>query len=343
MQKNPNSVNSAADFTRFTAPLQRFDYTYFCSPVSGQQLNLLTDYSNTIYDHSGNPAGTYLPPLFDKYYTWDDAAAPVFYDATILDSGAWLNIPETSLMNPAGKGFIVRAPQSFPFNIFQQWKVKFTGEPNDGNITVPMSGASYTPFSGAITTPVTITQTDPSPALPAYQPCANPNYKLNLIGNPYSSAVDADSFLSHPTNVANLGGAIYLWSHKTAISGAFTGDGSTPINYTADDYVMYNLVGGVGSIAGTGNRPIGKIAMGQGFFVKGLTNSGAFFNNDMRDGSIATDVQQFFRTNGTSMITLPTKNRFWVSLGDKETLIGYMPQTSVAAQDSTAAHNSRLC
>lgn len=164
-----------------------------------------------------------------------------------------------------------------------------------GNITVPMSGASYTPFSDAITTPVTITQTDPSPALPAYQPCANPNYKLNLIGNPYSSAVDADSFLSHPTNVANLGGAIYLWSHKTAISSAFTGDGSTPINCTADDYVMYNLVGGVGSIAGSANRPIGKIAMGQGFFVKGLTNSGAFFNNDMRDGSIATDVQQFFQ------------------------------------------------
>lgn len=74
---------------------------------------------------------SYLPPLFDKYYTWDDAAAPVGYDATILDSGAWLNVPETSLMNPAGKGFIVRAPQSFPFNIFQQWKVKFTGEPND--------------------------------------------------------------------------------------------------------------------------------------------------------------------------------------------------------------------
>jgi len=346
VQKNPTSVNSVMDFVRLTAPIQRFDYTYFCSPVTGQQLNLLTNYDYPIQNYL-TLGGPYAPPLFDKYYTWNDAGTPEGYYATILNSGAWQNIPETSLMDPAGKGFIVRAPQSFPFN-YQQWQVKFTGEPHDGNISVPMTGTPFTPFtpfSGAITTPVAISQTDPSPALPAYQPCANPNYAFNLIGNPYPSSVDADSFLSNPTNAINLGGAIYLWSHKTAPSGAFTGDGTTPINYTADDYAIYNLVGGVGSGAGSpingGNRPAGEIAMGQGFFVKGLTNSGAFFNNDMRDYSAhGTDFnnQIFYRTNGTNMVTLPAKNRFWLSLGGKETLIGYMPQTSVAAQPSTAAY-----
>lgn len=340
LHKNPNSVNSTIDVVRLTGFIDRHAYTYFCSPVSGQALNLLTDYSVGVgnYNNFGNPndPGVYAPPLFDKYFTWDDSATPVGYDATILAKGAWLNIPETTLMEPAGKGFIVRGPNSFLLGLGQQWQVKFSGVPHDGNITVPMQGFSYSPFSGAITTPVALTQVDPSPAPLEYQPCANPNYALNLIGNPYPSALDADSFLSHPTNVANLGGAIYLWSHKTPPSSSNPGNGTTPLNYTADDYVTYNLVGGVGT--SPSDRPVGKVANCQGFFTKALTSSGAFFNNDMRDSSIATASQQFYRTNGTNMVNPSTKNRFWVSFGGKEILIGYMPQISVPAQTSTPAY-----
>ncbi|MBS7787865.1 T9SS type A sorting domain-containing protein [Flavobacterium sp. CYK-55] len=340
LHKNPNSVNSTIDVVRKTGFIDRHAYTYFCSPVSGQALNLLTDYSFPVftYNNNGNPdgSGSYAPPLFDKYYTWDDIGTPVGYDATILEKGAWLNIPETTLMEPAGKGFIVRGPNSFKLGVAQQWQVKFTGEPHDGNITVPMQGVSYTPFSGSITTPVALSQVDPSPAPLEYQPCANPNYAMNLIGNPYPSALDADSFLSHPTNVTNLGGAIYFWSHKTPPSTSNPGNGTAPINYTADDYVTYNLIGGIGTTIS--DRPVGKVANCQGFFTKALNSSGAFFNNDMRDSSIATAAQQFYRSNGTNMVNPTTKNRFWVSFGGKEILIGYMPQKNVAAQSSTPAY-----
>lgn len=83
----------------------------------------------------------------------------------------------------------------------------------------------------------------------------------NLIGNPYPSALDADLFLTK--NAFNIKGALYFWTHNTPI---------TNNKYNANDYAVYNLLGGVGTRAvalGLNETiPDGTIASGQGFFVK---------------------------------------------------------------------------
>lgn len=337
LQKNPGTVPPPIDIVRLTNPISKRDYTYFCSPVGGQQLNLITDYGYNNGDLNFgymNPNGysnglltpnTYNTPLFDKYFTWNQYGSPVGYDTYLLSTGKWQNIPETSLMDPAGKGYIVRGPNSFhEISPKQRWQVKFTGIPNSGDIYTAIAGNSYTPYNGTITPYVPVV-----PFVP-YEPCNNDLYTWNLIGNPYPSMLDADTFLTNPANVINLGGALYFWTHGSDFSYINPGNGTTALNYTEDDYDIYNLTGGIGGA----RRPNGKIATCQGFFTTGLANGSATFKEDMRDDSMNDPTQinnqVFFRNGSSSMISPLVKNRIWVTLNSasgafKETLIGYIP------------------
>jgi hypothetical protein len=329
LNRSPNVVITVK---RKTRPVDKFDYTYFCSPVTGQVLNQITDYSvGNINNFYTNVDGLYEPTLSDKYFYFDAFATPDAYLANVINSGRWLNALETSSME-LGKGYIVRGPQSFAQNNKQVWWTQFTGEAHTGTYTIPISGQAYTP-------------------------CVSTKSNPNFIGNPYPSMLDADTFLSNPTNAANLAGSIAMWTHNSPpvnLSGE-----TNPFNYdyTADDYVLYNLVGGIGTGRVNGNpiyapnnsnRPTGKIGVCQGFFVNG-EGATIVFNDDMRDDSqnANTDNQQFYRdSNNTSIITPIAKNRFWVSLEGaagagapyKEVLIGYMPQVSVTAMPNTAAY-----
>ena len=147
----------------------------------------------------------------------------------------------------------------------------------------------------------------------------------NLIGNPYPSAIDADLFLGFSANTGIIGGTIYFWTHNTPI---------TNFVYTANDYAVYNLTGGVGTAApstGVNNSiPTGNIASGQGFFVVASTAGQATFNNSMR---LTGNNDAFYRaTNSTVTATAPTgieKNRVWLDLTNdqgayKQTLVGYI-------------------
>lgn len=345
VQKNPNATVASAVYTRKTRKIDKFDYTYFCSPVEGQVLNQIGDNSsNQFLSYNPQP---YLPPLFDKYYFFNQNATPDPFFAGIYNAGNWENVAETNTMDPVGVGYIVRGPQSFPQGNKQVWSTKFEGIAHNGTYTTPLKGASYSAYTGAI----------PGGQSP-YRACGDTKYSPAFIGNPYPSMLDADSFLSHPSNVANLSGAIYMWTHNTGPSGI---PGDATYNYTADDFVIYNLVGGIGTgrVGGEpiyapnySNRPNGKIAMCQGFITRGINPTGvATFTNDMRDDSqnANPDNQQFYRTtaaNGTNLIPSIPKNRIWLSLEAssgagglyKETLIGYMPSVSVPASASTAAY-----
>lgn len=294
VHKNPNSLPASVDIYRKTRPVNKFDYTYFCSPVQGQILNQITD-----PDFIANTPG-FLPPLSDKYLRY---------------FGGWIYVPETDIMGDpasgtgigAGTGYIIRGPQSFTAP--QVWQTKFIGEPNNGNISVALATGT------------------------AYTACTSDIYSPNLIGNPYPSAIDADTFLTNPTNVANLGGALYFWTHNTGLNPPGV------LDYTINDYVVYNLLGGIGTgkvqndliYAPSGyNRPTGKIASCQSFFVNG--SGTAAFNNDMFDTTILPENQQFYRhSNATSMIPPISKSRIWLSLSSsstyKEILVGYVPNT----------------
>lgn len=214
------------------------------------------------------------------------------YDA--LTTNNWKLENATAEMLPS-KGFIVRAPQGWSLTNSTNgvYNGVFTGKPNNGIIPVEIKKGAGT---------------------------------LNLIGNPYPSAIDIDLFLSDPTNAALFKGTIYLWTHNTPIAPVA---GVVGLQYSAADYAKYNLTGSVktATAALTGNIvPTGKIASGQSFFIEakptlatGTYN--AVFNNSMR---VAQNNDQFFRLS-----TPVEKDRLWLNLSNdsgayNEILVGYV-------------------
>ena len=189
-----------------------------------------------------------------------------------------------------GKGYIIRAPQTFDPVVPSIFNASFYGIPNNGTYTTPV---------------------------------LNSTSNFNLIGNPYPSALSADAFLSYVSNVGVVDATIYFWTHNTPI---------TSNQYTSNDYAAYNYLGGVGtssaSNTGVSNTvPTGKIASGQSFLVRALSNGVATFTNTMR---ISGNNNQFFRmSNPVANVSAEIeKHRIWLDIVDgnnayKQTLVGY--------------------
>ena len=209
----------------------------------------------------------------------------------------WVNILDGAQVMAPARGYIVRSPQGWSLTnatsgVFQG---VFTGIPNTGIIPATIEkGAGV----------------------------------LNLIGNPYPSAIDIDQFLLDPANANIVNGTIYLWTHNTAISSATAGTGT--YNYLRDDYAKYNITGGIKTAsAGTGAvTPTGKIASGQAFFIEAKASlpNGSYTTNFRNGMRVANNNNQFFRLNPAAAVE---KNRIWVRLTNTsgaygETLLGYV-------------------
>lgn len=219
-----------------------------------------------------------------------------------------------------GQGYIVRGPNTFTMP--QTLSVNFTGKPFNGQFTYPITRGANT---------------------------ASMNDNLILVGNPYPSAIDADLFLDANPNIE---GAVHIWTHgilpNTAITSPFYQN--YVANYSMSDYIVYNRT------AQTIPQAFdGKIASGQGFFVKmneaGAVSQTITFNNAMR-GSSATGIlnnSQFFRdANGSQN---PEKNRIWLDLVNSSnqlstTVVGYVSGATMEKDnfyDAYAKLNSGLC
>lgn len=105
---------------------------------------------------------------------------------------------------------------------------------------------------------------------------------LNLSGNPYPSALDANAFISQNLNAIN--GTLYFWEH-------FPTNDTHNLSGYQGGYATRNLVGGTAPVSPTGvsglgsstRRPGRFIPVGQGFFVRGNATGGSFvFNNNQR-------------------------------------------------------------
>ncbi|WP_162127474.1 LamG-like jellyroll fold domain-containing protein [Flavobacterium phycosphaerae] len=105
---------------------------------------------------------------------------------------------------------------------------------------------------------------------------------LNLCGNPYASAIDADKFIDD--NASSLIGTLYFWEHYPTNSSHYT------IQYQGG-YGTYTKTGGTPPVAPSGISGLGSsskvakrfIPVGQGFFVTGSTSGGTItFNNAQR-------------------------------------------------------------
>jgi hypothetical protein len=108
----------------------------------------------------------------------------------------------------------------------------------------------------------------------------SPGTRFNLVGNPYPSAISANTFISvnGPSGTGRIAGVIYFWDD----------DNSGGSGYTTSDYAVWS---GVGSVGGGGHMPNGSIATGQGFHVDAQSNGTVSFTNAMRGGNNS----QFFR------------------------------------------------
>lgn len=280
-----NVANSGIISMKRNVNIRQLDYVYWSSPVA-------------------NFASSAVSPLTPTgfIYKW----APTL-GGTVNNHGNWVGGNE-AMVN--GRGYIVRGPSTYTSTL-QNFTANFVGVPNNGNITIPVSRGTYN--GGTYNTLVSTT----------LGTADDDNW--NLLGNPYPSAISANTFLATNTNLA---GFIKFWTHGTLPSAAI----SDPFynnyvqNYTVADYVTYNATGA--------NPPIGNgnIAAGQGFFVlmnhtSAATTENVVFNNSMRRNDYRND--NFFRNSNTTNSENEEKHRIWLNLispasTSTTTLVGYI-------------------
>ncbi|SHL55776.1 Purple acid Phosphatase, N-terminal domain [Flavobacterium flevense] len=262
VQINDAAVNSGnINYKRHTAPVKRYDFTYWASPVAGQTMKALSP-------------GT----LGDKYYSYNPTSG-------------WKIEYNGALTMEAGKGYIIRAPQTF-------------------SITVPAIDTNPV-FVGV-----------PNNGLVSFSIAAN---QTHLLGNPYPSAIDADKFIA--ANSTSLEGTLYFWTHNTSPSKDIAGDAI--YNYTTNDYITYNKTGGVnvatGKIAaGQGFFAPASAAGGTIVFNNAMRYTEGQPNYD---NSNFLKINSTSKTVTTTTAT--EKNRVWLNLTNsegafKQTLLGYI-------------------
>lgn len=258
------------------------NYVYWSAPVEGFNVGSI------------NTAAS------EQIYQWEPTTAAVY--------GNWTAAGGTMTV---GRGYIVRGLASPPPAPIPANSAQFTGRPNNGIITVPITRGIYTggPYPGG------------SPNTQA----TNIDDNWNLVGNPYPSAISASDFIAtNNLGTPKIDGTIYLWQHAGLPTGTTNQDpfyGNYVYNYLGSSYVATN---GVGS---TPNVFFGSIAAGQSFFVQMLdgvsTPNTLIFNNAMRSGAPSND--NFLRTG--------ERHRIWLDLINSNedassTLVGYVPDAT---------------
>ncbi len=133
-----------------------------------------------------------------------------------------------------------------------------------------------------------------------YYNSSSDNY--NLLGNPYSSALNWNSFYLDNADV--IEGTMYYWNQS-----------EVGVNNSASDYISYNATGS--SEPGT----TGDIATGLGVFIRTMQTGTVTFKNTQR---VVGNNDQFFRTADN-----PDDGKSWFRLsgttGYSPILIGFVP------------------
>jgi hypothetical protein len=288
VQINNAAVNTGTISVFRTTNIRLMDYVFWSSPVLNFPVTSVSPLSST-----------------NSIYNWNPTIAN-----SNNSEGSWINTTEYMR---SGKGYIIRGPGSFSSTVASPFTAAFMGIPHNGIYTITIERGNYNSTTNYVgSNGVTINRTMDN---------------LNLIGNPYPSAIDALSFLTANTAI---NGAVRLWTHNTTPATTIANPhyGSYGYNYSGSDYIVYN---GTATTSGpTGFN--GKIAAGQGFFV--IMNDGAAgtgtvsFNNSMRSNTY--NNSQFYK--GTSIPKSNEANqpsRLWLDLisdgGEvSRTVVGYV-------------------
>ncbi|WP_431137293.1 T9SS sorting signal type C domain-containing protein [Psychroserpens mesophilus] len=294
----PSIANSGNILVNRNTDIRRSDYVYYSSPVQGFDVS-------DVY-------GGFTPT--NRIYEWIPTTATGYLGMPgniPIVVGDWNGL--SSGVMDLGKGYAVRGPVNQSVGISPA-TATFDGPPNNGVITQAISsggysggGLMYNPYG---TNSLSVTPLDDN---------------WNLIGNPYPSAIDADSFLLANTM---LEGTVHIWTHGSAIGAwpdSFYDD--YVFTYNPADYITYNLMGATVPFSG-------KIASGQGFFVLALNDneSGSVtFDNSMRDRTHGnTDFYRMSEPNQNELNSNSLeRSRIWLNLAHQNgmtsnTLVGYI-------------------
>ncbi|TGD57585.1 T9SS sorting signal type C domain-containing protein [Flavobacterium humi] len=288
VQINNASVNTGTIVMQRAALVDGYDYVYWSSPVASfSSSNISPTTSNIIYK-------------------WIPTVA-----SNTNGHGTWVNGNETMVK---GKGYIERGLNNAPSNV--SFTSSFTGIPNNGIVTIPISRGTYDLAANYNTS-----------LSPTFATKDDDNW--NLLGNPYPSSISLYQFLTTNTNIA---GFVKIWKHGLApsLSNPSPFYNSYAYNYDANDYTTYNLAG---SSAGSSSDYF--IGAGQGFFVLMNANTAAttenvVFNNVMRNKNYANN--QFFRGASAANQKSAASGRIWLdivsSTTNRRTMIGYIEGAS---------------
>lgn len=295
IQRNDNGVNTGNNITvrRETSSYQLYDYTYWSSPVNGVTLGgagMPFSSWNLGYAYS------YTPANFIDNITAETGNPPA--DGFDDDENDWTPAGAGTTMDP-GRGYAIMAPTTGSFPTTNT--VTFNGQANNGSITETMT----------------------------FSPSADTTDDYNLVGNPYPSALHANTFINLNAVANNrISGTLYFWTHRTPIDDDAPGPDQQ--NFISADYATYTLSGGTSSGPGI-PAPTGNIATGQGFFVEAQTSGADVeFNNSMRG---QYNNSNFYRPSVDRQESETTIDRVWLNLEKgnlfSQQLVAFFDHTTV--------------
>ena len=245
-----------------------YTYNYWSSPVKLQNSTLNTFRISDVLNDGTDPNNPVPINFITSGYNGSNGN-PVgladywiwkFANRTSDDYSQWQHIRSTGNMI-IGEGFTLKGPGTGSISSPQNYV--FSGKPNNGDINLNIN--------------------------------ANNDY---LVGNPYPSAIDANTFITdngpellfdnspNPDSTPLISGTLYFWEHW--------GGGSHILAEYQGGYATYNFSGAVGAASigtndpdvATGGTPTkipGRyIPVGQGFFVTGENSGTINFNNGQR-------------------------------------------------------------
>ncbi|WP_179019933.1 BspA family leucine-rich repeat surface protein [Winogradskyella forsetii] len=264
------SNESVVDYTG-TGQLERdqqgtsnlFNYNYWSSPVSNGGISYTI--ANTFLDGSNTSNPQTLQ--WTNSYNANPATNPItisrrwlyLYENYLENNYAsWNDIDENTTI-PVGLGYTMKG--SGNSNSTQNYV--YRGQPNNGTI--------YSPISSQ------------------YQA---------LVGNPYPSAIDVNTFIDD-NNAVLKDGSISIWEHASSNS-------THILSQYEGGYAVRNKLGGIPAVSppeinGTGTAikvPGRFIPIAQGFFVTGNATGGFInFNNNQREFAVENGTNSLFFRN----------------------------------------------